>query len=45
MKEVDFLSSLHKRTARDYIERVTEFPKAKAAADVNSVLIILRPPF
>lgn len=31
MAHVDFLSSLHKRTQRDYLSRVTEFPKARAA--------------
>ena len=28
---IDFLSSLHKSTKRDYLARVTEFPKEKAA--------------
>jgi len=28
---IDFLSSVHKRTSRDYLARVTEFPKAEAA--------------
>ena len=33
MKEIDFMSSLHKSTKRNYLERVNdkEFPKAKAA--------------
>ena len=33
MAEIDFMSALHKCTARDYLARVndTEFPKAKAA--------------
>ena len=33
MKEIDFMSSQHKITKRDYLARVTdlEFPKAKAA--------------
>ena len=31
MTYVDFLSPLHKRTARDYLGRVNEFPKAEAA--------------
>jgi protein-L-isoaspartate(D-aspartate) O-methyltransferase len=31
MAYVDFLSSLHKATQRDYVARVTEFPKAEAA--------------
>ena len=33
MKEIDFMSSLHKSTTRDYLARVNdkEFPKAKAA--------------
>ena len=33
MKEVDFMSILHKKTKRDYLARVndTDFPKAKAA--------------
>ncbi len=31
MAYVDFLSSVHKATQRDYVARVNEFPKAKAA--------------
>ncbi len=31
MAYVDFLSPLHKRTQRDYLGRVNEFPKAEAA--------------
>src|SRR3954468_20171384 len=31
MALVDFLSPLHKRTTRDYLGRVNEFPKAEAA--------------
>ena len=31
MAYVDFLSSVHKNTKRDYVARVTEFPKAEAA--------------
>ncbi len=31
MAYVDFLSSVHKQTSRDYIARVTEYPKAEAA--------------
>jgi protein-L-isoaspartate(D-aspartate) O-methyltransferase len=31
MAHIDFLSSIHKRTTRDYLARVTEFPKAEAA--------------
>tara|TARA_A100001388_G_scaffold275689_1_gene261694 strand:- start:578 stop:1249 length:672 start_codon:yes stop_codon:yes gene_type:complete len=33
MKEIDFMSSLHKSTKRDYLKRVneSEYPKAKAA--------------
>lgn len=31
MALVDFVSSLHKRTKRDYLGRVNEFPKAEAA--------------
>ena len=31
MAYVDFISPLHKRTARDYVGRVNEFPKAEAA--------------
>ena len=27
----DFISSLHKKTKRDYLARVNEFPKAEAA--------------
>ena len=32
MAYVDFISPLHKKTARDYLGRVNEFPKAEAAA-------------
>lgn len=31
MAYVDFLSTVHKSTRRDYVARVTEFPKAEAA--------------
>src|SRR5579863_1463888 len=31
MPEIDFISPLHKRTKRDYLARVNEFPKAEAA--------------
>lgn len=31
MAEIDLVSTLHKRTKRDYVGRVTEFPKAEAA--------------
>lgn len=31
MAYIDFISPLHKRTQRDYLARVTEFPKAEAA--------------
>jgi SAM-dependent methyltransferase len=31
MAYIDFLSSVHKRTKRDYLGRVNEFPKAEAA--------------
>jgi SAM-dependent methyltransferase len=31
MSYVDFMSALHKRTKRDYLARVNEFPKAEAA--------------
>jgi SAM-dependent methyltransferase len=31
MAYIDFLSSVHKSTKRDYLGRVTEFPKAEAA--------------
>lgn len=31
MAYVDFLSSIHRRSKRDYLARVNEFPKAKAA--------------
>ena len=33
MKEIDFMSILHKSTQRDYLSRVNsiEYPKAKAA--------------
>ncbi len=32
MAYIDFISPLHKKTERDYLARVTEFPKAEAAA-------------
>lgn len=32
MAYIDFLSSVHRSTERDYLGRVNEFPKAKAAA-------------
>jgi len=32
MSEIDFISTVHKKTKRNYLERVTEFPKAEAAA-------------
>jgi len=31
MAEIDFISKVHKKTKRNYIERVTEYPKAEAA--------------
>jgi protein-L-isoaspartate(D-aspartate) O-methyltransferase len=31
MAYIDFISSLHKKTTRDYLGRVNEFPKAEAA--------------
>ena len=31
MSYIDFLSYLHKKTKRDYLARVNEFPKAEAA--------------
>ena len=31
MPYIDFLNSLHKKTERDYLARVNEFPKAEAA--------------
>ena len=31
MAYLDFISLLHKSTTRDYVARVTEYPKAKAA--------------
>jgi protein-L-isoaspartate(D-aspartate) O-methyltransferase len=31
MTEIDFISPLHKKTKRDYLARVNEFPKAQAA--------------
>jgi len=31
MAYIDFLSSVHKKTKRDYLGRVNEFPKAEAA--------------
>jgi ubiquinone/menaquinone biosynthesis C-methylase UbiE len=32
MAHIDFISAVHKKTNRDYIGRVNEFPKAEAAA-------------
>jgi protein-L-isoaspartate(D-aspartate) O-methyltransferase len=32
MAEIDFISLVHKSTTRDYLARVTEYPKADAAA-------------
>ncbi|HEX3869085.1 MAG TPA: hypothetical protein VHV77_01485, partial [Pirellulales bacterium] len=32
MAYVDMIAPVHKRTKRDYLARVNEFPKAKAAA-------------
>ncbi len=32
MSDVDFLTHVHTSTSRDYIARVTEFPKAEAAS-------------
>ncbi len=32
MADIDFLSELHKKTKRDYVARVTEYPKADAIA-------------
>lgn len=32
MANVDFISPLHRKTKRDYLARVTEFPKAEAAS-------------
>jgi ubiquinone/menaquinone biosynthesis C-methylase UbiE len=31
MAEIDFVSAIHKKTKRDYLGRVNEFPKAQAA--------------
>jgi protein-L-isoaspartate(D-aspartate) O-methyltransferase len=31
MPEIDFISSVHKKTTRNYLERVTEYPKAESA--------------
>src|SRR3989440_661130 len=31
MPELDFVSAIHKKTKRDYLARVNEFPKADAA--------------
>src|SRR3990167_838304 len=31
MAYIDFISLIHKKTNRNYIQRVTEFPKAEAA--------------
>ena len=31
MPEIDFVSAIHKKTKRDYLGRVNEFPKAEAA--------------
>ena len=40
MNEIDFMSSLHKSTNRNYLARVndTEYPKAKAAKIANPIL-------
>lgn len=32
MEQIDFIQSLHKSTKRDYVQRVTEFPKAESSA-------------
>src|SRR5258708_33840555 len=32
MAHIDFISPLHKKTVRDYLARVNEYPKADAAA-------------
>lgn len=32
MTQIDFITSVHNKTKRDYLKRVTEFPKAEAAA-------------
>ena len=39
MKEIDFMSSLHKKTKRDYIARVNDpvYPKSKAAKLAKTV--------
>lgn len=31
MEQIDFIQALNKSTKRDYVGRVTEFPKAEAA--------------
>ena len=31
MGYIDFISATHKKTKRNYIKRITEYPKAKAA--------------
>ena len=36
MAYIDFISLIHKFTARDYIARVTEYPKSKAAEKAKS---------
>jgi protein-L-isoaspartate(D-aspartate) O-methyltransferase len=33
---VDFLTSIHKKTERDYVARVTEYPKAEAASKAKA---------
>ena len=43
MREIDFMSPLHKSTKRDYLKRVNDpiYPKHKAASLAkNSILII-----
>ena len=43
MAEIDFMSSLHKSTTRDYLARVNdkEFPKAKAAKLAKNWILII----
>lgn len=36
MAYIDFLTKIHKKTERDYLGRVTEYPKAKAAEAAKS---------
>ena len=43
MKEIDFMSILHKSTKRDYLARVNdiEYPKHKAAELAKNLIMII----